>query len=53
MNIPKIIEGLHCCSMSKMFRDCESCPYYQEILCMDKLLSEAEKAIREYEEGRG
>lgn len=49
MNIPKIVEGLHCCSKSVMFRDCESCPYLEESLCIDKLLTEAEEAIRKLE----
>lgn len=49
MNIPKIVEGLHCCSGSVFFRDCESCPYLEEKCCLDKLLTEAETAIRKLE----
>lgn len=52
VNIPKILEGLHCCSMLKMFRDCESCPYGGETICMDNLLSDAEKAILQRRGGK-
>lgn len=41
----KILEGLNCCSMLDFFRDCESCPYRKEKVCMDKLLSDAVDAI--------
>lgn len=46
MNIPKVIEGLNCCSMLAAFRDCEACPYYQKTLCIDTLLNDALEAIQ-------
>ncbi len=45
MNIPDLLEGLHCCSMNVNTRDCESCPYVEEASCLDKLLEHAQFAL--------
>lgn len=45
MNIPDLLEGLHCCSMNVNTRDCEFCPYVNKYCCMDSLLEHAEDAL--------
>ena len=45
MNVDNIIEALHCCSAIEPLRDCESCPYFEESRCLDKLLEHAQFAL--------
>lgn len=42
----KILEGLSCCSKVEYFRDCESCPYQTEPICLDALLNDAMDALQ-------
>ena len=49
MSIPDILEGLSCCSMTERYRDCESCPFKNEMRCMDKMLEQAAEVILKYE----
>lgn len=49
MSNEKIIEALTCCSGNVDYRDCESCPYFNERRCIDKMLEHAAEAIHQIE----
>ena len=49
MSIPDLLEGLNCCSGNVNSRDCDSCPYFKERRCLDKLLEHAAEVIQQYE----